>query len=135
MPFTFEKFPGAGRGYSPRASVRKNGQIGFNIGAIMHFGLAQYDKAVLHYDRENKVIGIQPITGDDATACSLIHRQGSSYIAAKSFFDWFRIPIGSETERYPLWRDDGSGMLILELAKPVATKTEERQLDGTPQMW
>jgi len=130
MPFQFVKFPGQARGFSARVSLRKNAQLGFNGGAVMHYKLEQYTGAFLHFDASSQVIGIQLVTThEDTAACRIVHRPGNSYIAAKSFCDFFQIPVSDETTRYELKRDEESGMLIVELAKPLAVKGKKRGLD------
>lgn len=128
MGFEFETFPGKGRGFASKASIRKSGQIGFNNGAVMHHEMTKFDGAILHYDRKNRIIGVELLSGsDDARILTLIHRPGNSYIAAKSFLEWFEIPVAEETERYDLWKDDATGFLIIELGKPLPKKSEQER--------
>jgi len=120
MRFEFEKFPGKGRGYEDRASIRKSGQLGFSTGSVVHYHLKEFDGAILYYDGNNRVVGVEPVKeSTDKAACALIHRPGNTYVAAKSFFDLYQIPTGPKTERYHLWRDEDSGFLIIELTKPI----------------
>jgi hypothetical protein len=135
MSFEFVKFPGAARGFSARVSLRKNGQLGFNNGAVMHYELQRYPRATLHFDATNRVIGILPVTTEeDPAACRIVHRPGNSYIAAKTFCDYFQISAAEETTRYELKKDDATGMLIMELTKPLAVKHRKRGLDGGEEM-
>ena len=126
--FKFARFPGKGRGYESRASIRRSGQIGFNTGSVMHYNLTDFHIVNLHYDDANKAIGIELIEeGGDGTECTMIHRPGNTYIAAKTFFDWFQIPLAEGTSRYKLWKDDASGFLIIELDKPIKKKGGQQQ--------
>ncbi len=125
MTYMFERFPGTRRGYSPRASVRKSGQIGINNGAVMQYILEEYKKVFLHYDAAKQVIGMEFVReSSDPAACAVVHRNGDSYVSAKSFFEWCQIPLASETRRYRLDRDKGTGMLIIELARPLEPRSE-----------
>ena len=47
------------RGFKPKASLRRNGQIGFNQGAVRRFGLRDYRYGTLYFDRERRLVGIK----------------------------------------------------------------------------
>ena len=55
----FEFFKEEGRGYEPKASIRKQGQIGLNQGAVTRFKIKNNQNVVLGYDRSNKTIAIK----------------------------------------------------------------------------
>lgn len=121
VKFDWDTFPGRGRNFVARASLRGgSGQIGFSNGAVSRYGLEKYDGVILHYDKGRAVIGVELVKDSvDPRVLKLVNREGDSYISAKSFIQWSQIPLTPETQRFELWRDDQSGYLIIELGKPI----------------
>ena len=118
-----DTFPGRQQSYVARASLRTGGTIGCSDGAVSLYNMKNYDGAVLHTDKDRTVIGIELVNGrSDAKVMKLVHRKGDTYISAKPWIQWSRIPMASETQRYELQRDVESGYLIIELGKPIAKK-------------
>jgi hypothetical protein len=130
--FNFEKFTQIGRRYAAQVSIRSNGAIGISQGAIHQAGMAEGDDwhVILHYDKEQKVLGLQPVHGDTETGAIKLSikrtpaKDGngiaiSAFISAKSFLNYYRISY-SETESYDATWDAGEGMLITFLAKSTA---------------
>ena len=113
----FERFTLTGKSYRPKISIRSNGQIGFNQGAIERFGLNNYKFAVLFYDRDQKIIGIKLTNQDEDGACTLQVRKSNAAISAKAFLDYFDINY-SKTKRYDAKYDEQEKMITAELNKP-----------------
>lgn len=115
MPF--ERFTEVGRVFRPRASLRQNGQLGFNHGCIKRFDMNNFSHVVLFFDSESKRIGIK-LTNDkeEQGACSLLTKSGGGTVSARSFLEYYRLT-PKKTTQYDIERDDETGMLIIEVAK------------------
>ena len=57
----FELFQEDGRGFEPKASIRKQGQIGLNQGSISRYKLKDGENVLLAFDRENEIVGIKKV--------------------------------------------------------------------------
>ncbi len=118
----FEKFTERGRGYSPRMSVRKGGQIGLNRGAIHRFKLENCVGVILYYDKEARKIGIEKTTESDADGfMALKIRNNTGSIAGRSFCGYYGIDC-AETRSYELKMDEESGYLVADLSNPIQKK-------------
>ncbi len=114
-----EFFRQDGKGLVPRASIRKEGQIGLNRGAVKKYELSRWKGALLGYDREERVVAIQ--REDDLTvpgAKRFIVRDENATVSAKAFLEFFGIPYKDKTRRFELEFDDGSQCLLLRLETP-----------------
>ena len=111
----FERFTQIGRGYKPKVSITKSGQIGFNQGAVKHFNLNDYEYAVLFYDKDNRRIGIG-LTNDNSEAgiCKLRKRASGADISARSFFGYYGIDY-ADSNRYDASWDEDDNMVIVTL--------------------
>lgn len=116
MPF--EKFTETGRSYQTKISIRGNGQIGFNLGSIQKFSVANHGYAVLYYDREQKRMGIQ-LTDDarEEGSKKLIVRRSSASIAAKAFLDYYEIEYGKKVRKFNAHYDANEKMIIVSLSE------------------
>lgn len=114
MPFEF--FTDSGRGFRPRASIRKQGQIGLNQGAVRRFSLEGWQFVVLGYDRESRQIALRKAeTSDDAGAQKIVIKDGSATISARSFLEYFDIDYRDKTRQYDVTHDEEQRMLIVTL--------------------
>ena len=118
-----EFFRDSGRGFAPKASVRKQGQIGLNHGAVKRYELTEYTHAVLGFDKDASTIAIKLATdSEEAGSRPVVHKQGGATIAAKSFFDYFEIPYRDKTRTYEVTRNKDTGYLTILLGEvPVAS--------------
>ena len=91
----FEKFTQHGRGFKPKISIRKRGQIGFNNGAIKRFQIDKYEYVVLYYNKDtNKMAFNFTNSENDDGAIKIIKKKNNYFISGKSFFDYYDIPYG-----------------------------------------
>ena len=88
---SFEFFTIAGRSFHPKASIRKQGQIGLNQGAIKRFGIEDGQLFILGYDKEREIIAMKRISDFQEGAKKITVRAGNGAIGAKSFLDYFEI--------------------------------------------
>lgn len=113
----FERFTEVGRVFRPRASLRSNGQIGFNHGCVKRFEMEKYAYAILFYDAETNRIGVVLTNNkEEPGAATLMTRSGNGTISARSFLEYYRL-IPKKTTQYDIERDVSSGMLIIGVAK------------------
>jgi hypothetical protein len=117
MPF--ERFTEVGRVFRPRASLRSNGQIGFNHGCVKRFDMAAFSHAVLFYDVETKRIGVKLTNDkDEPGASTLITRSGNGTLSARSFLEYYHLT-PKKTTQYDIERDSPSGLLVIGVARPA----------------
>jgi hypothetical protein len=115
MPF--ERFTDVGRVFRPRASLRSNGQLGFNHGCVKRFEMAAYSHVVLFYDVDTNRIGVKLTKDkDEAGAAALITRSGNGTVSARAFLEYYRLT-PKKTTQYDIERDNDAGMLVISLAR------------------
>ena len=113
----FEFFEEAGRGVEPKASIRKQGQIGFNQGAIKRFNITDNQDILLGYDRASKTVAVKFIDEPRQGSKRAVVRSNNCSISAKAFFDFFDIPYKSKTESYGIKEDAENRLLTFCIAK------------------
>lgn len=116
----FEFFTQSGRGFRPRASIRKQGQIGLTQGAVRRWELKEWKYVVLGYDRENKLVGLR-LTNDENErgAQKMVIKDGSASISARSFLEFFAISYRDETRQYNVSFDEADCMLVVSIGEAV----------------
>ena len=114
-----EFFRETGRGFAPKASIRKQGQIGLSQGAIIRYRIKDGQFVILGYDREEKCIGLKTVEANDEGAKRVTVRGGSGTISAKGFLDFFGIPY-DKTRSYKLMREDE--LLMFKLVEQTTHK-------------
>jgi hypothetical protein len=111
----FERFTEVGRVFRPRASLRENGQIGFNHGCVKRYDMDKYAHVVLFYDAENKRIGIMLTNAtEEEGACNLITKSGGGTVSARSFLEYYHLT-PKKTNQYDIYKDPESGFLVIQL--------------------
>lgn len=118
----FERFTQIGRGYKPKVSITKSGQIGFNQGAVKHFNLSNFEFAILYFDKDNHRIGIE-LTNDDSEAgvCKLRKRASGADISARSFFGYYGIDY-TDSNRYDAKWDESEEKIIVTMESSFQLK-------------
>lgn len=112
----FEKFTETARSYRAKMSVRANGTIGLNGGAVNKFKLEDYDWAVLFFDRERSLVGIKPTTNEKEEGAHRINKgKTGAWIAARRFIDYYEI-VSTKTRRYDATWDDKDKMLVAQIS-------------------
>ncbi len=91
------------RGYEPKISIRSRGQIAFNVGAIIRYDIMSYRYAQLYYDAEAYMIGINLTNNEQSEGKVKISKRkdGSAWLSAKSFFNYFNIPLPEKGSEQP----------------------------------
>lgn len=112
----FEFFEEDGRGFEPKASIRKQGQIGLNQGAIKRYSFENNQFVLLAYDKVNNVIGIKKVVESAKGAKRVVIRNNNCSIAAKAFFDYFEIPY-KDTDSFDMFEDKENKIICFKIAK------------------
>jgi hypothetical protein len=113
----FERFTEVGRVFRPRASLRSNGQIGFNHGSVKRFEMEKFTHAILFYDAETKRIGVKLTNEkDEPGASALMTRSGNGTLSARAFLEFYQLTPKTTTQ-YDIERDNPSGLLVINIAK------------------
>lgn len=121
----FEKFTEKGRGWKPVASIRSNGQIGFNRGCIRRYKLED-GHVSLYYDVDNKLIGIERGANEaDDGAHRIIVKSNNAFIGARAFLNWYGIPFEDGTKRFEMSPSDDDNMLIIDLNKNIGSSQKK----------
>lgn len=110
----FERFVKSKRSFKPKITLRGNGQIGLNLGAVELYGLSSYQYAVLFFDPERNLIGIKLTNEKEDGAAKLNVRQSSAAISGKAFLNYYRVPFSGK-ERFDIYQAI-DGMLVTKEA-------------------
>jgi len=115
----FERFTDVGRVFRPRASLRSNGQLGFNHGCVKRFEMQKFSHVVLFYDADTKRIGVKLTNDkDEAGASTLITRNGNGTVSAGAFLEYYSLR-PEKTTQYDIKRDESAGLLVIGIAEPT----------------
>jgi hypothetical protein len=113
----FEKFTQTARSYRAKVSIRPNGTLGFNSGAVQKFGLDKAAFAILYYDKERNRIGIQPVANEAEEGANKINKgKTGAWLAARRFLDYYEINTEEKSRHNATW-DEREGMIIVDLNK------------------
>jgi len=117
----FERFTEVGRVFRPRASIRSNGQLGFNHGCVKRFEMEGFTHVVLFYDPEANRIGVK-LTNDkeEPGASTLITRGGNGTVSARAFLEYYRLTT-KRTSQFDIERDKETGYLVIDIGKRAET--------------
>jgi hypothetical protein len=114
MPF--EKFTETARSYRAKVSIRSNGTVGLNGGAVNKFGLEQYDWAVLFFDKQSNLVGIKPTKSEKEEGAHRINKgKTGAWIAARRFLDYYEIGI-VKTKRFDAAWDEKEKMIVVQIS-------------------
>jgi hypothetical protein len=115
MPF--ERFTEVGRVFRPRASIRSNGQLGFNHGCVKRFEMEKSSHAVLFFDADTMRVGVK-LTNDktESGAATLITRGGNGTVSARAFLEYYHLMPKVTTQHDIEW-DPESKLLVIDVGK------------------
>jgi hypothetical protein len=116
MKMAIEFFNEDGRGFEPKASIRKQGQIGLNQGALTRYKIKHNQEVLLGYDKETKTVVIKLLNSSQKGSKRAAIRGNNCSIAAKGFFDYFNIPY-NETNSYKLYEDETNGLICFRIQR------------------
>ena len=113
---SFEKFTETARSYRAKVSIRSNGTVGLNGGAVNKFDLEEYDWAVLFFDKERQLIGIKPTKNEKDEGTHKINRgKTGAWVAARRFLDYYEIGT-TKTKRFDAAWDDKEKMIVVQIS-------------------
>jgi hypothetical protein len=119
VSFRFERFTDVDRAFDAKVTVRSNGQLGLNTGAVNLYTIREFTHVILYYDRDARVVGIELCNNAKVPgAIKIIHGFGNVFIKAKNFCDKYAIPY-AKSRRFELKRDEESGFLFFNLDRPI----------------
>ena len=128
--FKFEKFTETDSSFSSKVTIRqRTGQIGFNSGSVNRFHVDQFRFAVLYFDSENQVIGVELTNTEQMGAIEIKKRTSNTYISGKNFLDKYGIDY-SESHKYPLEKEEGEEMLFVDLRAEEDAGKQEKQAEN-----
>ena len=114
---TFEKFTKKQNPGWPAVTIRKNGSLCINRKAIDEFNIGAMRSVTLHYDQQEKLLGIKPETDNSDPSAFRIskERNRTSVISCQAFLKHCGIPytLGSNTLR-ARW-DDRQQMILVKI--------------------
>jgi hypothetical protein len=131
MRFKFERFTETDSSFAARVTIRqRTGQIGFNAGAINRFKIRDYKFAILYFDSQEKVAGIELANEMQDGAIEIKQSQSNTYIRGKNFCDLYGIDY-TTAHRFELQRDDESGFLYFRLSDELeSTAADEAEAES-----
>ena len=114
MPF--ERFiPAQNPGTRPKATIRPTGLISFDSSAVKAFGLDKATHVVLFFDKNRKLVGVQPTSKDEEHgAFKLSRRRHSVSLKAPSFFDRYALAL-VQVQKFEVTRDPHENMLTIDI--------------------
>ena len=131
MAFNFEKFTDTKASFAAKVTVRRTGQLGLNAGALNSFRIKDYTYAVLYFDPDERVVGIEMTNENGLGAIEIKKSETNTFIRARNFCDRYGIDY-SDSKSYRLLRDNETGFLFfhLEDAEPKAEQGEAAAAAG-----
>jgi len=88
----FEKFTETGRSFTPKISIRANGQIGFNRGAVNRFDIDRFDYVAVYFNKKTSQIAIQFHNNENQEgAIKIVKRENNYFFSGKSFLEYYNI--------------------------------------------
>ena len=124
MAFQFLKFTDVDASFVARVTVRqRTGQLGFNRGAINRFRVHDFNYAVLYFDAQARVVGIELVNDPVEGAVDIKKSQANTYVRAKNFLDCWDIDYAT-SHSHELKKDAASGLLYFQLDKVVEAGDE-----------
>lgn len=135
MPF--EKFDESGNGRGrptgadPMISIRKSESIGINEAALEAF-FEDADGAVMYYDGDENLVGIEPVDHADAdeAAYTITKSESGGTIAPQAFLDKYDLTPDVTTQFDPEW-DDEEELVVVDLDEPRKTYGEPEETEVT----
>ena len=108
----FDKFTQQGRSFSPKISIRKRGQIGFNNGAVKRFKLNEFNYAVMYISKDRTKIAFKFTSDDEEGSVKIAKRSNNFFVSGKSFLDYYDIPYDESKTYSAEWSEEQSIAII-----------------------
>ena len=103
---------------SPAVTIRKRGSLSFNAPAVREFPIKDKQYAILHFDSEENIIGIQPINDrKDLSAFPIAaEKNRNPNISCQAFLRHCGVPFKEGSKVYPATWDPDRDMIIVHLS-------------------
>lgn len=123
----FELFRDYRRVDLPTVSITRYGQISFSEGAKREYGISSYNFCRLHFDREDRRVGIELTNNDKLEGVRAIrHSRAGSSVSARTFLKYYKIDF-KVTRVYDLTQDKETGFLVFKLDEGRERQTQRRK--------
>ena len=106
------------KSHSKRAILNPTGVISFNRAAICELGLDESTYLLLHYAKEEAVIGLKPLDKQEKGSRKVSMGKSGAHISVKAFLRHYDIAIEEATRFEPVV-DEGENMILIDLDSPV----------------
>ncbi len=115
---TLEKFERKQDLKSPAVTIRKRGSISFNAPAVKQFPILTKRFAVLFFDKDERIMGIQLTTDkQDLSAFPIVAEKGRTpNISCQAFLRHCGVPFKAGSKVYPATWDPNREMIIIKLS-------------------
>jgi hypothetical protein len=102
----------------PAVTIRKNGSLCLNRKAIDEFNIGAMRSATLHYDQQERLLGIKPETDNSDPSAFRISKEKSrtSVIYCQGFLKHCGIPYNQGSKTYRARWDDKTQMILVKIA-------------------
>lgn len=123
----FELFRDYRRVDSPTVSITRYGQLSFSEGAKREFNIGDYRFCRLHFDREDRRVGIE-LTNDDKLegVRAIRHSRTGSTVSARNFLKFYKIDF-KVTRVFDLAKGKETGFLVFKLDEGRERQTQRRK--------
>lgn len=126
----FKKYIHKGRSYIPKATIRKNGVLAFNSGAVRKYDLDMYKYAILYISDDRNRVAVKFTNNEKESGILQIQsRPGNFQVSARTFFGLYDID-WSENRNYDfLWNNnDKTAIFRVKDSKPTIIKKQRETL-------
>lgn len=124
----FEKFTRVGaRGFQPKVTIWKGGQICFNQGAVRSLRLERFSHVILFFDAESNRIGFEFTNeGTAEGAIPLQRRDSMVVVSGKAFLDYYQVDRAAGIKA-DVKRDEESGLCVVQIAEEGGADDETEE--------
>ena len=126
----FKKYIHKGRSYTPKVTIRKNGVLAFNSGAVHKYDLDVYKYAILYISDDKNRIAVKFTNSEkDSGILQIQTRPGNFQISARTFFGLYDID-WSENRNYEFkWKPaEKTAIFRVKETKPEFIKKQRETL-------
>ena len=96
----FKKYVHKGRSFTPKVTIRKNGVLAFNSGAVRKYDLDCYEYAILYISNDLRRVAVKFTNNTkESGLLGIQKRPGNFQISARTFFGLYEID-WSENRNY-----------------------------------
>lgn len=129
----WSKFTNTGGSFSPKISVRTNGQLGLSQGFLNRFDMdGEGWYLVLYYDNESRRIGLEPTRDANADGAMKVlvrtvrsadgKTSKTAQLSARSFLEFNGIPYRDRLHTYRAHDTKEGNLIIVDLTKELTEK-------------